>query len=98
MEPYTAFSTFLMNFCRLQNLKNVGVQKENNMKQFDPAAYQALLWLRAHKNELQGVVHEPVRLVIQMSDLASGNSDLAEAGISIGQANVVVSLLLCRRR
>jgi len=57
---------------RLLKEKNTLSNKKNNklliLQQENPDAYNGVLWLREHKNEFKGAVHEPIMLCLNMKD------------------------------
>ena len=84
--PSTHSHTDRMSLASLAALTRVQDQRENELSIYNMPAYNALKWLRANKGQFKGVVYEPIRLLVSAKD--SKLADLAEAPISIAQADV----------
>lgn len=71
---------------QLENLDNIRVQRLKKLQEVDRDTYDAVLWIREHRNSFQGRVYEPVILEMSAKDVKYAN--LIEGSVPTRVLNV----------
>ncbi|KAF6036619.1 SMC5 [Bugula neritina] len=74
----------------LKKLRDVDSQKLNLVRKRDKHTYDAIMWLRAHRNDFQDVIYEPPLMTLNVRD--SANAKFVENNIGFNDMKTFICL------